>query len=63
MYTWGILVVGAVTLGIRSRHARSEYNESKFILIAMYNSSFAGAVLVILYAIQINDRILDFIIR
>jgi hypothetical protein len=59
----GILIVGGVVLGFWSRKIRSEYNESKFILIAMYNIVFAGLILLVLYAIQLEDRHIDFLIR
>ncbi len=59
----GILIIGGVVLGFWSRKIRSEYNESKFILIAMYNIVFAGLILLVLYAIQLADRQIDFLIR
>jgi hypothetical protein len=58
-----VLIIGGVVLGFWSRKIRSEYNESKFILIAMYNITFATLILLVLFAIQINDRYIDFLIR
>ncbi len=57
------LIIGGVVLGFWSRKIRSEYNESKFILIAMYNITFATLILLVLFAIQIGDRYIDFLIR
>jgi hypothetical protein len=57
------LIIGGVLLGFLSRTIRSEYNESKFILISMYNLTFSGLILLVLYAIQVSDRYVDFLIR
>ncbi len=57
------LIVAGVVLGFWSRKIRSEYNESKFILIAMYNITFSALILLVLFAIQLNDRYIDFLIR
>lgn len=58
-----ILILAGVVLGFWSRKIRSEYNESKFILIAMYNITFATLILLVLFAIGISDRYIDFLIR
>jgi ABC-type branched-subunit amino acid transport system substrate-binding protein len=57
------LILAGVVLGFWSRKIRSEYNESKFILIAMYNITFAALILLVLFAIGISDRYIDFLIR
>jgi hypothetical protein len=57
------LIVAGVVLGFWSRKIRSEYNESKFILIAMYNITFSAIILLVLFAIQLSDRYIDFLIR
>ncbi len=57
------LILAGVILGFWSRKIRSEYNESKFILIAMYNITFATLILLVLFAIGITDRYIDFLIR
>jgi len=57
------LIGAGVVLGVWSRKIRSEYNESKFILIAMYNITFSGIILLVLFAIQVSDRNIDFLIR
>jgi len=59
----GLLIVAGIVLGFWSRKVRSEYNESKFILIAMYNITFAALILLVLFAIDISDRTIDFLIR
>jgi hypothetical protein len=59
----GSLIIAGIVLGFSSRKIRSEYNESKFILIAMYNITFAALILLVLFAIDISDRSIDFIIR
>jgi hypothetical protein len=58
-----LIILGGVVLGFWSRKIRSEYNESKFILIAMYNITFACLILLVLFAIHISDRRIDFLIR
>ncbi len=58
-----LLILAGVVLGFWSRKIRSEYNESKFILIAMYNITFAALILLVLFAIGISDRYIDFLIR
>ncbi len=58
-----LIILAGVVLGFWSRKIRSEYNESKFILIAMYNITFACLILLVLFAIQISDRRIDFLIR
>ncbi len=59
----GLLIIAAVVLGFSSRKVRSEYNESKFVLISVYNITFASLLLLVLFAINITDRYIDFVIR
>jgi gamma-aminobutyric acid type B receptor len=58
-----LLIIAGVVLGFWSRKIRSEYNESKFILIAMYNITFSAIILLVLFAIQLSDRYIYFLIR
>jgi hypothetical protein len=50
-------------MGLMARNIKTEYNESKYILIGLYNLCFAGIVLLALYIIRIPDRYLDFLFR
>lgn len=50
-------------MGIWARKVVSEYNESKYVLISMYLLTFAGLILLIVYSINITDRVVDTIIR
>jgi ABC-type branched-subunit amino acid transport system substrate-binding protein len=59
----GLLICAAVVLGVWSRKVRSEYNESKYVLISVYNITFSAIILLVLFAINVSDRYLDFLIR
>ncbi len=50
-------------MGLIGRNVKTEYNESKYILIGLYNLCFAALVLLVLYIIRIPDRYLDFLFR
>ncbi len=59
----GLLIAAAVVLGFSLRKVRSEYNESKFVLVAVYNITFAAILLLVLFAINISNRYIDFVVR
>jgi ABC-type branched-subunit amino acid transport system substrate-binding protein len=62
VYNGGLIIAGVI-LGIWARKVVSEYNESKYVLISMYLLTFAGLILLIVYSINITDRVVDTIIR
>lgn len=60
---YGLLITTGIVFGFWSRKARSEFNESKFILFSMYNVAFAAIILLVLFCIQVSDRSILFLIR
>jgi ABC-type branched-subunit amino acid transport system substrate-binding protein len=59
----GLIILFTLIMGLIARNVKTEYNESKYILIGLYNLCFAALVLLVLYIISIPDRYLDFLFR